>query len=96
MDLDAKAERIVIGGIGHATMPARGPPCVGPTPRDTQVTPSSRSMSPNSAARKRPKPGIPVPDDFAAALAASPPARVHFDGFTDAQRRDYLEWIVGA
>ena len=52
--------------------------------------------SPSSAARKRPKPGIPVPDDFAAALATNPPARAHFDGFTDAQRRDYLEWIVGA
>ncbi|NNC59604.1 MAG: hypothetical protein HKO05_06380 [Erythrobacter sp.] len=39
---------------------------------------------------------IPMPDDFAASLAASPAAQSVFDGFTDAQRRDYLEWITSA
>lgn len=39
---------------------------------------------------------IAVPQDFAAALREAPKAKATFDGFTDAQRRDYLEWIVGA
>ena len=39
---------------------------------------------------------IPMPDDFAASLAASSAAQSFFDGFTDAQRRDYLEWITSA
>ncbi len=42
------------------------------------------------------KPKIPVPDDFAEALANTPNAAEVFAGFTDAQRRDYLEWVTGA
>jgi uncharacterized protein YdeI (YjbR/CyaY-like superfamily) len=44
----------------------------------------------------KPKAAIAVPQDFAAALREAPGAKATFDGFTDAQRRDYLEWIVGA
>ena len=46
--------------------------------------------------KAKPKAPIPIPDDFAQALAAEPGARENFDGFTDAQRRDYLEWITTA
>lgn len=35
-----------------------------------------------------------MPADFTAAL--SPAARGHFDGFSPAQRREYLEWITEA
>ena len=42
------------------------------------------------------RPAIPMPDDFAQALAANPAAREVFDGFTQAQQRDYLEWITDA
>ncbi len=42
------------------------------------------------------KPKIPVPDDFAQALAARKGAEEVFERFTDAQRRDYLEWITSA
>lgn len=45
---------------------------------------------------RAPKPKIGVPHDFAAALRDTPRAKTTFDGLTDAQRRDYLEWIVAA
>jgi hypothetical protein len=54
----------------------------------------SGAKSPRPAAK--PKPEIAMPDDFAAALAAMQGARGRFDGFTPAQRREYLEWIVEA
>lgn len=37
-----------------------------------------------------------VPDDLAAALKKDRKARTTFDGFTEGQRRDYLEWITEA
>jgi uncharacterized protein YdeI (YjbR/CyaY-like superfamily) len=43
-----------------------------------------------------PKPALPVPQDMAAALKANPAAQAVFEGFTDAQRRDYIEWITSA
>jgi uncharacterized protein YdeI (YjbR/CyaY-like superfamily) len=39
---------------------------------------------------------IPMPDDFAEALAQNGQASVHFDGFAPSQRREYLEWITEA
>ena len=47
-------------------------------------------------APKAPKPDIPMQDDFAAALAASPKAKATFDGFPPSARREYLEWVVDA
>ena len=58
-----------------------------------------RSGEDAKAAKKRTKQPIktiPMPDDFAEALAQTANAQSVWDGFTDAQRRDYLEWIVGA
>lgn len=43
-----------------------------------------------------PKAEIPMPDDFAAALAASPAAQGHYDAFSPSQQREYLEWITEA
>lgn len=48
------------------------------------------------ATRPNPKPALDTPDDLAAAIDGAPGARAVFDGFTDAQRRDYIEWIVSA
>lgn len=45
---------------------------------------------------RKPKPEIPMPDDFAAALGAVPSARETFDAFAPSHRRDYLEWITEA
>lgn len=49
-----------------------------------------------SAAPRAPKAEIPMPDDFAAALAAAPAAQGHYDAFSPSQRREYLEWITEA
>lgn len=46
--------------------------------------------------KKPPKAEIPMPADFAAALAANPPAKATLDGFAPGQRREYLEWITTA
>lgn len=45
---------------------------------------------------RKPKPEIPVPGDFAAALDRLPAARATFDAFAPSHRRDYLEWITEA
>lgn len=42
------------------------------------------------------KPEIPVPDDFASALSAQPPAQAAFTAFPPGARREYLEWITEA
>jgi uncharacterized protein YdeI (YjbR/CyaY-like superfamily) len=49
-----------------------------------------------SAAPRAPKAEIPMPDDFAAALAAAPAAQGHYDAFSPSQRREYLEWVTEA
>jgi len=47
-------------------------------------------------AKAPPKPDMPVPQDFAAALREAPRAQAFFDGLAPGQRREYLEWITGA
>jgi len=49
-----------------------------------------------SRAKPAPKADIAVPDDFAAALAATPDAEAHFATFAPGYRREYLEWITEA
>jgi len=44
----------------------------------------------------KPKPALDEPDDLAAAINNVAGAREVFDKFTDAQRRDYIEWITSA
>ena len=56
---------------------------------------TSGSAAPGRGSRA-PKPEIPVPDDFAAALASVPRAKATMDGLAPSYRRDYLEWITGA
>ncbi len=43
-----------------------------------------------------PKPDLPVPPAFAAALDAVLAARVAFDAFAPSHRREYVEWIAEA
>ena len=54
----------------------------------------------DAAASKRkaaaPKAAPDTPHDLAKALDDTPGARQVFDGFTDAQRRDYIEWVTSA
>ena len=46
--------------------------------------------------RRSPKPDLPVPPAFAAALEAVPAARAAFDAFAPSHRREYVEWIADA
>lgn len=48
------------------------------------------------ASNRKPKPVLETPPDLAAAIAETPGAKEVFDNFTDAQLRDYVEWIVSA
>lgn len=60
---------------------------------------AKRVAGKGSAREKRPskpKAEIPMPDDFARALAGKPGARAAFDGFAPSHRREYLEWITEA
>ena len=57
---------------------------------------SAEAAQNRTANSPKPKPVIPMQDDLAAALAATPGAPAIWDGFTDAQRRDYLDWITSA
>ena len=47
-------------------------------------------------AKAPPKPEIPMPDDFAAALAAGGAATDQFERFAPSHRREYLEWVTTA
>lgn len=57
---------------------------------------ATRGTALKPKAKKPPKPEIPLPEDFAAALAGLPAAGKCYDGFSPAQRREYLEWITTA
>ncbi|WP_334182716.1 YdeI/OmpD-associated family protein [Novosphingobium sp.] len=49
-----------------------------------------------TADERKPRPEIPMPEDFAALLAAMPEVQDIFGAFSPSQRRDYLEWITEA
>ena len=46
--------------------------------------------------KKTAKAPIAMPEDFVAALSASPAAQATFDGFPPGCRREYLEWVTEA
>lgn len=47
-------------------------------------------------APRTPRPELPIPPEFAAALDASPAARATLDGFAPSHRREYVQWITEA
>lgn len=49
-----------------------------------------------AASQSKPMPAVDTPDDLASALAETSNAEAVFAGLTDAQRRDYIEWITSA
>lgn len=59
-----------------------------------RVAESGTAAKPKST--NQPKAEIPMPDDFAAALAAMQGVRERFDAMPPGARREYLDWIVGA
>ena len=48
------------------------------------------------AAKRQPKPELPIPAEFAAALSASPAAQTALLAFAPSHRREYVEWITAA
>jgi len=46
--------------------------------------------------KRAPKPELPMPAAFTAALDAAPAARASFDAFAPSHRREYVEWIADA
>lgn len=56
----------------------------------------SRGTAAKRSPRLAPKPGLAVPQDFAAALRDNPKAQATFEGFPPSQRREYVEWISDA
>lgn len=61
-----------------------------------QFRDSAEAVQSPKTSMPKPKPKIPMPDDFSSALAGAKGARKVWDGFTDAQRRDYLDWVTSA
>ena len=47
-------------------------------------------------ASRMPRPELPIPPEFAAALDASPTARATLEAFAPSHRREYVQWITEA
>ncbi|NQX95811.1 MAG: YdeI/OmpD-associated family protein [Erythrobacter sp.] len=62
----------------------------------TQFRDSALAVQKPETARPKPKPALETSDDLAKAIDEIEGARFVFDGFTDAQRRSYIEWITSA
>lgn len=56
---------------------------------DTQGT----ALAKKPAQSRRPKPELPIPPEFQAALDANPAAKATLTAFAPSHRREYLEWI---
>ena len=63
--------------------------------RIIQATASARAKA-MPQPKKAPRPDLPVPDELASALAASPKAQAVWDGFAPSHRREYSEWVSEA
>ena len=74
--------------------------CVEDLPSDSelkeQFRASAKAVQSPKTSKPKPKPKIPMPDDFAEALVAAKGAQKVWEAFTDAQRRDYLDWVTSA
>jgi uncharacterized protein YdeI (YjbR/CyaY-like superfamily) len=72
-------------------------------PSDAEITARLQAVlaqlaSPVKMVRAKPasKPELPIPDDFARALAANPTANATLTDFAPSHRREYVEWISEA
>ena len=61
-----------------------------------QFKESAIAVQSPKTSQPKPKPALDTPDDLARAIDDTAGARSVFDGFTNAQRRDYIEWITSA
>ncbi len=81
-----------MGALGRLTSLADLPP--------DDVLVARFQARPDALAQPRktraPKPELPVPPAFAAALEAAPAAKATFAAFAPSHRREYIEWIAAA
>ena len=61
-----------------------------------QFRDSVKAVQSPATSQPKAKPKLDTPDDLAKAIAGTDGAQSVWDGFTDAQRRDYIEWITSA
>lgn len=61
-----------------------------------QFRESAEAVQSPSTSQPEPKPKLATPPDLAKAIANTDGAQAVFDGLTDAQRRDYIEWVTSA
>lgn len=92
-------EREAMGQFGRVTVRADLP---GPREMKTLVRAAAARIDAQQAASPAPKkprlakPLPAMPADLAAALAAAPGARAHYDALSPTHRREYLEWVLEA
>ena len=60
-----------------------------------RIDQAGTALKPKPAART-PKPELPIPPEFAAALDANPAAKAALAAFAPSHRREYVEWISEA
>jgi uncharacterized protein YdeI (YjbR/CyaY-like superfamily) len=60
-----------------------------------RIDQAGTALKPKAAPRK-PKPDLPIPPEFTAALVANPTAKAALEGFAPSHRREYVEWISEA
>ncbi len=91
-------EREGMGGYGKIAsleaIPAEDELLVAIREAAARVASTGTAIAPREG--KLAKEPIPMPEDFASALAGSPGARERFDAFPPGAQREYLEWIVTA
>ena len=61
-----------------------------------QFQQSAKDVQSPKTSMPKPKAALDTPEDLAKVLDDTPGARDVFDNFTDAQRRDYIEWVTSA
>ncbi len=61
-----------------------------------RIEEAGTALKKKPAAQKLPKPELPIPAEFAAALASNPSAKAALDGFAPSHRREYVDWITEA
>jgi len=81
-----------MGALGKLT-------CLADLPSDDELIARFQSRPAALAApraKRAPKPELPVPPAFSAALDEAPSARTAFEAFAPSHRREYIEWIAEA
>lgn len=91
-------KRDAMGQFGRITSLADLPPddVLAGYVRDAMRLNEQGVKTPRQTQPRGEKKPVEVPGDLATAIAASPAAQGHWDGFSPSKRKDYVEWITEA